>query len=72
MSGIAGMVYDGDYYYFEKNVLGDVINIINSSGTKVATYTYDAWGNITYQSWTMASVNPFRYRGYYYDKIIFD
>ena len=26
-----------------------------------------AWGNITYQSGTMASVNLFRYRGYYYD-----
>lgn len=33
----------------------------------MASYVYDAWGSITYQSGTMASVNPFRYRGYYYD-----
>jgi len=33
----------------------------------MASYVYDAWGNITYQNGTMASVNPFRYRGYYYD-----
>ena len=32
-----------------------------------ATYTYDAWGNILSQSDSMASANPLRYRGYYYD-----
>ena len=32
-----------------------------------ATYTYDAWGNILSQSGSMASANPLRYRGYYYD-----
>ena len=31
---------------YEKNTLGDIIGIINSFGTQVATYTYDAWGNI--------------------------
>ncbi|WP_320973895.1 RHS repeat-associated core domain-containing protein [Dysgonomonas capnocytophagoides] len=29
---------------------------------------YDAWGNITSQSGSMATVNPIRYRGYYYDE----
>ena len=33
----------------------------------IATYNYDAWGNIIPQSGTMATANPFRYRGYYYD-----
>ena len=36
-----------------------------------ATYTYDAWGNIltktNHGTSTIADVNPFRYRGYYYD-----
>ncbi len=27
----------------------------------------DAWGNILSKSGTMADINPFRYRGYYYD-----
>ncbi|MBQ8426402.1 MAG: RHS repeat-associated core domain-containing protein [Clostridia bacterium] len=36
-------------------------------GYIVDTYEYDAWGNITYQEGAIADINPFRYRGYYYD-----
>lgn len=71
VTGVEGMVYvEGlieKRYYFDKNTLGDVIAIRDENGTVVATYEYDAWGNITYQSGSMANVNPFRYRGYYYD-----
>ena len=28
---------------------------------------YDAWGNIIESSGSMAEINPFRYRGDYYD-----
>ncbi|MBQ7387399.1 MAG: RHS repeat-associated core domain-containing protein, partial [Clostridia bacterium] len=48
--------------------------VYNSSGTLVASYTYtDAWGNqvVTYSNGggsTGAQYNPFRYRGYYYDR----
>ncbi len=67
MMGLSGMIYNGDTYYYEKNTLGDIIGIRNSAGTQVATYSYDAWGNIISKSGTMADINPFRYRGYYYD-----
>ncbi|MFT3950860.1 MAG: RHS repeat-associated core domain-containing protein [Oscillospiraceae bacterium] len=47
------------------------MRITNTSGTTVTEYMYDAWGNITSTTGTMAStvgaVNPFRYRSYYYD-----
>ena len=33
----------------------------------VASYTYDAWGNILTATGTLAERNPIRYRGYYYD-----
>ncbi len=56
-----------DSYVFEKNLQGDIVAIYNTSGTSVATYKYDAWGNVISATGTMASVNPFRYRGYYYD-----
>ena len=62
-----------DVFYFEKNLQGDIVAVYNSSGTKVATYTYnDAWGNhtVSYSNnggSTGAQYNPFRYRGYYYD-----
>ena len=35
-----------DSYVFEKNLQGDIIAIYNTSGTSVATYKYDAWGNV--------------------------
>ena len=62
-----------DTFYFEKNLQGDIIAIYTESGRKILEYTYDAWGNhsVTWTYLTMetmqAGVNPFRYRGYYYD-----
>ena len=37
------------------------------SATRVASYEYDAWGNVTYSTGTMAKTNPLKYRGYYHD-----
>ena len=58
---------NGTEYFYVKNAQGDVTGLVNASGTRVVTYTYDAWGNILSQSGSMASTNPLRYRGYYYD-----
>ena len=33
------------YYYYEFNLQGDIIGIINSAGTKGVEYTYGAWGD---------------------------
>ena len=61
-----------DVYWYEKNLQGDIVAIYNHAGTKLLTYTYDAWGNF-YTTNIASSVpsvvtnNPFRYRGYYYD-----
>jgi len=63
---------NGTTYYYATNLQGDVTAIVNTSGTAVVTYTYDAWGNILSTGGTMAStlsaVNPLRYRGYVYDQ----
>ena len=44
---------------------------MNSSGTVVVEYAYDAWGKpmgVTgSMAGTLGAANPFRYRGYYYD-----
>ena len=67
-TGIAGMVYDGESYYFGKNIFGDVTTIYDCYGNWEAGYEYDLWGNITSGgSSGIAKENPFRYRGYYYD-----
>ena len=54
-------------YYYVLNLQGDVVKLIDQDGAVAAAYAYDAWGNILSQSGGMASVNPLRYRGYYYD-----
>ncbi len=66
---VIGFVYNNAYYHFQKNLQNDIIAIYNESGIKVAAYEYDAWGNhtITLDTNSIGSLNPFRYRGYYYD-----
>ena len=32
--------------YYEKNLQGDVIGMLDSRGAEIAIYQYDAWGNI--------------------------
>ena len=75
-SGICGLNYNEKNYYFQKNAFGDVVRIYGPDALLVAEYVYDAWGNhkifdkdgleIT-NSDHVANLNPFRYRGYYYD-----
>lgn len=59
-----------DYFYL-KNLQGDIVRIIDSTGNVVVTYEYDAWGKLLSTTGSLASTigkeNPFRYRGYYYD-----
>ena len=69
-SGSTSTVWDS--YWFEKNLQGDIVAIYDNSGTKLITYTYDAWGNTTVAyynggNYTSAVNNRFTYRGCYYD-----
>ena len=69
--GIEGFIYNNTYYYFQKNIQGDIIRICNCLGETVVEYGYDVWGTVTSVTGDLAStigqINPFRYRGYYYD-----
>jgi len=66
-----GLNWNNTNYYYYKNIFGDVLGIMNSNGTMVVRYAYDAWGNPISTTGAMANTlgqdNPFRYRGYYYD-----
>ena len=66
-----GMKYNGVQYWYHKNMQGDVLGIMNANGVEVVSYAYDAWGKVLSVSGSLSStvgaVNPFRYRGYYYD-----
>ena len=68
---VCGILYNEEPYYFTKNLQGDIISIVNKAGGTVARYSYDAWGVPTITEDILpchiAEINPYRYRGYYYD-----
>ena len=75
-SGTAGVIHNGTPYLYRKNAQGDIIGLIDNTGRVVVNYVYDGWGNhriygaegeeIT-DAAHIGSLNPIRYRGYYYD-----
>lgn len=54
-------------YYYITNLQGDVMQIVDSNGTTVATYEYDPYGFNAGITGTFGYSNPIRYRGYVYD-----
>ena len=51
-------------------VLGNILAIVDNTGAIVVKYFYDAWGNHLITDNTtnnLGTLNPFRYRSYYYD-----
>ena len=71
---VCGILYNNVPYYFIKNLQGDIIAIVDKDAQTVARYSYDAWGvptvTLDTSNCQIADINPFRYRGYYYDKEI--
>ena len=70
-TGIADAV-KADYIY-RKNALGDIDGIFDTDMNLIGEYVYDAWGNCTIEATGADNIeimetNPFRYRGYYWDK----
>lgn len=49
---------DGVMYYYITNLQGDVMQIVNSNGTAVASYEYDPYGNIISATGSLAEINP--------------
>lgn len=66
-----GFTHNDTAYYYTKNAQGDVTGIVDSDANTVVEYTYDAWGKLLSttgsKAGTIGKLNPFLYRGYYYD-----
>ena len=66
--GLTGLVHNTTLYTYRKNLFGDIIAIYQGN-TKVADYYYDAYGNCSVITNSLVGLmNPFRYRGYYFDE----
>ena len=68
---LVAMIYEGKYYFYVKNLQGDIVSIVDESGTAIVNYSYDSWGRLLQiegsKKDTIGILNPFRYRDYYYD-----
>ena len=62
------MKYNGTVYYYVTNLQGDVMRIVDASGTVMASYDYDLYGKVISAVGSLANINPLRYRGYVYDQ----
>ncbi len=66
--------FNGTLYSYVHNLQGDVVGIIDEVGSLVVEYKYDAWGKpvfvrtLTTAYEDIATLNPFRYRGYIWDE----
>ena len=62
--------YQGKMYFYQTSLQGDIIGIVDSEGSQVVVYRYDAWGEVLVSSdasgFGLSQINPLRYRGYYY------
>ena len=71
-SGVIGLKYGENTYFYRRDCHGNIIALIDNSGNVVVEYKYDAWGNheaiVANEAYVaLANLNPYRYRGYYYD-----
>ena len=68
---LIGFKYNDNIYYYHKNILGDIIGILDSNYNEIVCYEYDSWGNIINiqdnSSINLGNINPFKYHSYYYD-----
>ena len=76
-TGPIGLLYNGNRYAFRKDLFGNIIAILDSNANVVVNYAYDAWGNHKVLDASGNAItatahighrNPFRYRGYFYDR----
>ena len=70
-NSLIGFNLNGTEYIYIKNIQGDIEGILDCNGDLVVEYTYDSWGKllsvIDTSNINLGTLNPMRYRGYYYD-----
>ena len=76
LSNLIGIKYNNIEYFYRKDCQGNIIALLDNTGKVIVVYKYDAWGNHAILDASgeditdtnhIGNLNPFRYRGYYYD-----
>lgn len=58
------MTHNNNTYFYIQNIRGDVVALMDSNGSQVASYIYDTWGVPTISNPNNLP-NPFPYQGSY-------
>ena len=70
-TGVFAIKHNNTTYFYRKDAQANIVALLDNTGAVVVKYTYDAWGKCTVDAsatnTTLANLNPFRYRSYYYD-----
>ena len=77
-SGVAGVVYQGNTYFYQKDIFNNIAKILDANGNIIVQYVYNAWGKYKVLNANgqeidksddghIGNKNPFRYRSYYFD-----
>lgn len=67
---LVGFEYDKKQYYYSRDVLGIITDVIDENGNIMVSYKYDAWGNIidkVVNDSVVDQASNFTYKGYYWD-----
>ena len=67
--------YNNNIYFYIKDILGNIIKIIDKNNRDIVKYKYNSWGVVTRTicvttsdaSYLLAYYNPFVFKSYYYD-----
>lgn len=65
IDGQLGFVENGRAYYYGRDPLGNIVQVLDQDGAVVCRYRYDAFGNLLEESEGIE--NPLRYRGREWD-----
>jgi RHS repeat-associated protein len=73
---VQGFIYDDTTYLYIKNLMGDIVAVIDEEGQEIARISYDVWGDLEFTVGgdgnnaildIVKNISPFTYRGYCYD-----
>lgn len=72
-NALVGFSVNGKDYFYDRDILGNINAVIDSTGTKLVSYAYGDFGAVTEtvadsdEASLVARLNPFKFKGYFFD-----
>ena len=67
---LVGVIENENIYYYDRDITGLILGLVDTNGNYVVKYTYTAYGEVEKDilvNTNISTYNPFIYKGYYYD-----